>query len=350
MKRERARVGAKVLNKVNGKLYLITDETAKGAIGELIIEEDPIFTDCYDTVTINEKNAICFRCVFDPNPVVPEGYTVERGVLLNSNTGEVITEQGQIYIKSIIGAIPGHLLLECAAKKEEKVDIKLYDISRDIFKNVVTCSSPSVVSAFDQKDQGSCMTEGLFLSYSSSNIKEEDGKPVEYFEEAGVVYISNQGKVVRCEYESPLGKILKAFDDYLFIESTTECFDGIVIPAAKAVIIVQVADNKDSITFRKMNISMDRWIRIIPFYINTKGFVVATDKEILVLNCSGSHFRFNIGGGKQEFLLTDFVLVDTKTEKETKKLLFADKDFHMKEIAWTHSSDRGDIVHVTTIV
>ncbi len=296
MKKERAKVGAKVLNKVNGLLYLITKEIEDGSVGELILEENPIFTDINETVTINEKNAICFKCVFDPDPEMPEGYTVERGVLLDSNTGEVVTEQGQVYIKSIIGAIPGHLLLECESKKNEKVDIKLFDICRDIFKHVITCTKPNVISANDSKEQGSWMNEGIYLSYSSTNIKEEDGEAVEYFEESGVVYISNQGKIVHCDYESTLGKIIKAFDDFLFIEITTECADGIVVPAAQAILVAQVNGDRDHIIFHKLNISMDRWIRITPFYISLKGFVIATDKEVLVLKRDGSHFRINIKG------------------------------------------------------
>lgn len=107
MRIERLRMGLELLNKVNGEEYKVVDvDGATGTAAEMI--KDPVTglnSVGEEEVTITEENALAFRILSDPEPYpVPEGYSIEDGVLLKD--GKPACIQGEFSFIRIFAALP----------------------------------------------------------------------------------------------------------------------------------------------------------------------------------------------------------------------------------------------------
>lgn len=195
MKANRAKTGAILLNYVTGSYYMVTEEIPDGAFAKVIVngfEQQFLPNDTVvdvslgeASVKITEANAICFRCVLDAPPVAAEGYYSDDGILMKN--GNAVAEQGELYIRTVIPAKPGYLILIVNSKEEGMVDVLTYNIDRDVFHPVYRKM---------REDYQFYETEAAYFfvgPITAKEEKQEEGVSILSLEERGVVlYIDKE--------------------------------------------------------------------------------------------------------------------------------------------------------------
>lgn len=121
MKMNRLVKGAVLLNKVTKGYFKVTEE----GIAKELEAVDGEFKDNGEEIIITEENCLAFRVIKDGELLMPEGFTVQEGILLKNK--EAAIEQGTLKFNRIIGSIPGFLILE------EKEGLVKYEVARDRF-------------------------------------------------------------------------------------------------------------------------------------------------------------------------------------------------------------------------
>ena len=148
MRIERLRRGLELLNKVDGKKYKVVEvDGAAGTAVEMHTDLDGTLIGLGDEeVTITEKNALAFRIINDPEPYpVPEGYSVEGGVLLKD--GKLACIQGEFSFGKILAKCEDYLILTAKVKGMKDGDVILvsYQVSRDFFRKLTVVPTENIV-------------------------------------------------------------------------------------------------------------------------------------------------------------------------------------------------------------
>lgn len=200
MKITKIKKGTRVLNKVNGKTYEVTElnkdkDVLTGVAIAINPETDAPYASAdeeYNEVVITEANDICFRTIFIPeDTVIPAGYTAKDGVLLRAD-GKPATEQGQIYVEHVIYALPGYLVLAVRPREEKEgyIDLFIYRPEKDKFKKLLRTSIPNPVVFLVPDD------ESIVLGYNATHqvdVLDENGTPTgekkEIFDGAAIMLV-----------------------------------------------------------------------------------------------------------------------------------------------------------------
>lgn len=348
MRMKRARVGTTVLNKLNGQEYRIIEANDTYALGAKIIGRnklDELVLDTEHCVQINEENSICFRVLKDAEPTIPEGYFCKDGYLFDHKSN-IVTKQGTIRVKEILGKLPGILILSCNTENEaEGITIKIYDLDRDKFTSVLTTNTSPQFT----------MVEDVFVVKHSETYMEKDEKDVEteYFDNAGLTLISRKvGKPLDIKYIPfffPLDKILGCCGGNVYVQvskktvSDNKVID--ILPFILQIPVFEAGEGKET----KIPLNPEKGFAVSNCYING-GYVVSNKEDICVVDADGSIVLFVKSEEFADLLMSgDYMLVDiakNSHEHKTKVLLSTD-NYRMKEVTITSTSDRGDITEIT---
>ena len=195
MRIERLRRGLELLNKVDGKKYKVVEvDGAAGTAVEMHTDLDGTLIGLGDEeVTITEKNALAFRIINDPEPYpVPEGYSVEGGVLLKD--GKLACIQGEFSFGKILAKCEDYLILTAKVKGMKDGDVILvsYQVSRDFFRKLTVVPTENIVFL---GYAGEGMETAVFI-FSATEEKED--------------CVDGEKKTVRCFKERPWSSLQKA--------------------------------------------------------------------------------------------------------------------------------------------
>lgn len=140
MKIERMRKGQKLLNKMDGGIYLVksvsqNEETGCVSDGVVVeVDSNNGIEVPESQVTVNEKNAICFRIIENVEPDVVDGYTLSNGILVDK-AGKMV-EQGELIVDRIVGFGPGTIILVARRNCDDNA-LYTYNTERDIFYRII---------------------------------------------------------------------------------------------------------------------------------------------------------------------------------------------------------------------
>lgn len=338
MRIERVRMGLEVRNKVDGKMYKITNIGNKGNIAHEMLDDGQLGD---DTVTITKDNVLAFKVIRDPEPYpVATGYTVVDGTLYKS--GIKVCEQGQLRIEKIVAELPGQLV--CAVKSrvaEDRYDLVLYEPAKDTFSylNYRTIPMPELVAY--TKDHTTA-----FLAFSVIDIEKitnENGveEEVHTLKDAAVIAIN--GKRVAFEQSNAPIVIkniaLKEVDGYWTL----------FVPHAP------IKENGERITpgqylWHEMTHTGIKREMLLPEDVHAnwscyyETFVMKSD-ELLFVDVDSESITIKHPAIKE---LADYpVLIDITKEQWTYRLTFANPDtYQLKTLVSRSTRDRGYVVTV----
>lgn len=350
MRIERLRMGLELLNKVDGKEYkVVSVDGAAGTAVEMHMDPKGILTGLGDKeVTITERNALAFRILSDPEPYpVPEGYSVEDGVLLKD--GKPACTQGVFSFGRILAKCEDRLILTAKVKgmKDGEIILVSYQVTRDLFRKLTVVPTENIVFlGYAGKD----MEKAVFL-FSTTEEREAgtdstDGakKTVRCHKETAVVTIT-KGRY--CSYEninSPvtaedcfikqiLGSGNGDFD--LFLASDEDDENGVLVPRKERLWAQLHGWNLQCVS--TFSCSGDIRADWSPAY---SGFVIRS-KDML---------RFgediNISDPAVAQLEGYDTLIDITKENYVYKLTFSNEDYKFKTLVSRSTRDRGYIVTV----
>ncbi len=172
MRNEKVKSGARIMNKITGQAYIVTAKTSGNEITAAPVDE----TGAYEVgseITITPEQGICFRVTEWPvDDSIPEGYSVTDGRLMKN--GEEATEQGEIYVKTIVAALPGYLLLAVRPRNDREgyIDLFTYEPERDCFNKTIRASIPTVTVERVITDENG-KDSAVILSYVEKRTEEE---------------------------------------------------------------------------------------------------------------------------------------------------------------------------------
>lgn len=343
-----AEKNVEVMNKINGAVYCITSVENGKAYAQEILEKEPEQKLAEEKVVITEANAICFRFLCNPNlPVIPEGYYVENGVLMQSN--EKVTEQGELVICKILASFPGKLLLavkvnDTVPEKERNwVYLYTYEPKRDRFFKLLTfgMTMPAVY----------CIDNRVYCVYSEVYHKEyeENGVKVskEFVSDAGVITIefAADGTHTLSSYVSNVPFIPEVphftKDSILLSVGHEEIEDGSVQEINPYTLLLNVNDSNPEI------INMYPITSVTENHFD-RGLTLKSHKKLMIFDSSYGTFTFSNAEVLKELEGYDY-LVDFKTLREGRKaygLVLSDQDYNLKFVKVVETYDRGEIVTV----
>lgn len=348
MRMKMAEKNVEVMNKINGAVYCITSVENGKAYAQEILEKEPEQKLAEEKVVITEANAICFRFLCNPNlPVIPEGYYVENGVLMQSN--EKVTEQGELVICKILSSFPGKLLLavkvnDTVPEKERNwVYLYTYEPKRDRFFKLLTfgMTMPAVY----------CIDNRVYCVYSEVYHKEyeENGVKVskEFVSDAGVITIefAADGTHTLSSYVSNVPFIPEVphftKDSILLSVGHEEIEDGSVQEINPYTLLLNVNDSNPEI------INMYPITSVTENHFD-RGLTLKSHKKLMIFDSSYGTFTFSNAEVLKELEGYDY-LVDFKTLREGRKaygLVLSDQDYNLKFVKVVETYDRGEIVTI----
>lgn len=348
MRMKMAEKNVEVMNKINGAVYCITSVENGKAYAQEILEKEPEQKLAEEKVVITEANAICFRFLCNPNlPVIPEGYYVENGVLMQSN--EKVTEQGELVICKILASFPGKLLLavkvnDTVPEKERNwVYLYTYEPKRDRFFKLLTfgMTMPAVY----------CIDNRVYCVYSEVYHKEyeENGVKVskEFVSDAGVITIefAADGTHTLSSYVSNVPFIPEVphftKDSILLSVGHEEIEDGSVQEINPYTLLLNVNDSNPEI------INMYPITSVTENHFD-RGLTLKSHKKLMIFDSSYGTFTFSNAEVLKELEGYDY-LVDFKTLREGRKaygLVLSDQDYNLKFVKVVETYDRGEIVTI----
>ena len=343
MRINRLRMGIEVFNKLNGKEYKVVEVNgATGIAAEMI--KDPVTGlngVSEEEVTITEENSLAFRILSDPEPYpVPEGYSVEDGVLLKD--GKPACAQGEFSFIKILAVWNDCMLLAARLKGTEDGEIALvsYQVSRDRFRRLAVVSENIVFLGY----AGDGMEKAVFLfSNTAEDEIEENGekKTVKCFKETALVIID---KGLSCDYENfdlPvtaedcfIAKIpgSKDGDFELFLASDVEEKDGWLVPRKERAWIRVESRNMACSPMFSCNGSIHAYWS--PAYCD---FVIRGKNMV--------RFKDFVAEGPEVAKLDGYdTLIDLTRENYAYKLTFSDEGYKFKTLVSQSTRVRGYIV------
>lgn len=349
MKIQRLRMGIEVFNKVDGKEYKVVKvDGTTGTAVEMHMDPEGTLAGLGDEeITITEKNALAFRILNDPEPYpVPEGYSVEDGVLLKD--GEPACVQGEFSFVKICAKCEDCLILAAKIKgmKDGEVALVSYQVTCDLFRKLTVVPEHIVFLGY----AGVSMEKAVFLfSTTEEKETEADGekKKVSTLKETALIVI-DKGR--SCDYQNlsihvtaedcfikPIpGNENGAFD--LFLASDTEAKDGVLVRRKERLwgVAHSWALYRASIFSYNGEIRADWSPAYCDFVIRGEGML--RFKDIMVTDP-----KVNELDGYD-------ILIDVTEGDHAYKLTFSNGDYEFKTLVSRSTRDRGCIVTVEEAV
>lgn len=345
MRIQRLRMGLELFNKVNGKEYKVVEvDGATGTAAEMIRDpETDVVSIGNGKVTITEKNALAFRILEDPEPYpVPEGYSVEDGVLLKD--GEPACAQGGFSFVKICAQCQDFLILAAKVKgmKDGGIILASYQVSRDLFRKLTEVPENIVFLGYAGED----MEKAVFL-FSTTEGKETEvngeKKHERSFKETAMVVIKRGMLCTVANFPIPVTAedcFIKPIpgngegDFGLFLASDAEEKDGVLVPRKERLWCAAHSQNP----YHADTFSYDGDIRAdwSPAYCD---FVIRGKKML--------RFRDFVAEGPAVDKLNGYgTLIDLTKERYTYKLTFSNEGYEFKTLVSQSTRDRGYIVTV----
>ena len=342
MQTKNIKVGIVVANRVNGKIYSITDTK-----DELIVlsqqENGEIVPDTEIKVKIDSLGK-CFTFIEDPNPAeTPEGFTVEGGIL--KRNGSPATTQGEIEFVDLLGAIPGLVVLTAKTrdKSEDTVDVFTYDPSNDSFKKIVRAASS--VKVVSNRNSSLYLEE---LETRIEKVEREDGKTDEIKTVEGLFLVE-----VVYEDKNPVVSFNNLFgtaDDVKFTESAivvesknTLAFneDGfrVLEPIKEGVDLTIIRDG-----FAPIPLSLPDEIYSVTEQVDGGSLVIIAGNTMYYENL-GYRSRMVTNAAVKEIQGYPY-MVSCDIRNGSEQYVFADSEYRTKTLSLKKTFDRGNIITV----
>lgn len=343
-----------IFNKVNGKSYLVLDNNQA-----IMLETDKdgeLQTVAGTEITITEKNALAFRLVSDPNTEpVPDiaSYTLKDGILMQNDAP--VTNQGQLYIECILGAITGFLILQARYTDQEKDRGYLftYNVKEDRFALCKGCdySLPvcNIVPLSTKED--SIVLYGYEVA--KEKVKNDDG------EEECIDVLKASYLISFCSMHKgrKLATTVKSLDSLLLadcrevIESdhhfVVEVI-GTTNPASEKHELKTAPDGQYKYLLYSQNLSecipfeTTKEVKSVAFsHLDVGFFVVQIEDSVLILDDLEPKIFSGVSVPDGYVHLIDITHKDHET-----RLSFANADYDIKTIVSKNTEDRGFIVTV----
>lgn len=335
MNTNKIKMNVTVSNKVSRNNYKIVSVNNAEGIAYLLQEDGTL--DETKQIVINENNAIAFRLIDDPNiPDVPQGYSVNNGVLLKN--GAPATQQGSLVIKRIIAEVPGRLILavEPREPREGYMDLMTYTVEGDKFNKLIRASIPEVY------DAGLICEDKVYLTYSRTYVKdfEDNGKTVSktVFDAAAVMLYDIKSDRIESHYMSPapIDTIVnvKNSSNIAVITSADVDDDGVVVPAS--LLVTQLSDELEELSETPVETLPEVISKAMYSLIKAGNVFYFEDREIKVPAAAVTE-------------LTGYDLVVDITRKENqKRVALVNDNMEVKILVIESTRDRGNIVTVET--
>lgn len=339
--------GSKVMDKVTGNIFLVTDE---GKASQIIDNE-------VSEVSIDLKDPVFYK-VLEKAFVkdIPEGYDVVDGCLVKD--GNPVTEQGQVVINTILEAVPGRLLLSVKPLRDlgGNVDIFTYTPSEDRFNKLLgDVPVPDIHTVTDNYY--------VFVTTKTHMVeKDTDSVPEELsvFDSSYIDVYSASADKIACygEKRSPIGEPM------FILPSMTSDLVQIVTVSADAVKYDEEIDENVLIPSDKL--ILRRWFLDDDEEINSCGCddislegaksvdsVTVTDNNSLLIK-AGNIIYYTNDGHYRRVINSPLVketegfdyLVDAEFTDKTNKLTLANKDYETITIKSEKTNDRGIVVSI----
>lgn len=338
MQIERLRNGLELFNKVNGQRYKVTE--VSDGIGKAVkMLDDGSLTD-ESILTVTATNCLAFRILADPEPYpVPEGYSVESGVLLKAD-GTPACEQGQLFIDSILAEQPGRFILTVAPKekKDGYIDLFSYEPARDRFMKINhdPIPTPTLVGYVGNK---------AIIAYSKITEKkdEENGEMKRWFDEAAVLEITDGYIKTGCYPEGPITVediVIAKYGDTdiyeLYIPSDENIDEnGQVFPKDKRVWMKAVDGDIVKNFQMEGKIQAEYSPMYRNFVLHNADCVYVSEKDIWLKSKAAAA------------AVKDYpILIDVTKDGYSYRLTFGNDAYELKTIVSTLTRDRGCIVTV----
>lgn len=336
MKTNKIKENVTMMNKVDGYKYKIVSVNNAGGLAYALLGDGTI-DETIKPVVINENNAIAFRLIDDPNiPDVPQGYSVNNGVLLKN--GAPATQQGSLLIKRIIAEVPGRLILavEPREPREGYMDLMTYTVEGDKFNKLIRASIPEVY------DTGLTCEGKVYLTYSRTYEKdfEDDGKTVSktVFDAAAVMLYDIKSDRIESHYMSPAPidtiVAVKNSSDIAVITSADVDDDGVVVPAS--LLVTQLSDELEELSETPTDTLPEVISKAMYSLIKAGNVFYLEDCEVKVPAAAVTE-------------LTGYDLVVDITRKENqKRVALVNDNMEVKILVIESTRDRGNIITVET--
>lgn len=337
MKTSKIKTNVVVMNKVDGNKYKITSVNNAAGLAYALLPDGTI-DETTKPVVIDENNAIAFRLIDDPNiPDVPQGYSVNNGVLLKNGTPA--TQQGSLVIKRIIAEVPGRLILavEPREPREGYMDLMTYTVEGDKFNKLIRASIPEVYEANIASE------DKVYLTYSRTYEKdfEDDGKTVSktVFDAAAVMLYDIKSDRIESHYmaTAPIDTIIsvKNSSDLAVITSADVDDDGVVVPAS-SLLVTQLSDELEELSETPVETLPEVISKAMYSLIKVSNIFYLEDYEVKVPAAAVTE-------------LTGYDLVVDITRKENqKRVALVNDNMEVKILVIESTRDRGNIITVET--
>jgi hypothetical protein len=252
----------KVLNKVNGKEYVVTDVAEDGKITLTeVLPEDADPSTIGDEIEITEANAPAFRFLEDPNPVPVPTAAVADGELTVDGEQVVL---GNIKVTGVLATLPGVVIL--SNQEENGTDIIAYNVRDDRFQTVASGMGDvrTEILSVDGNSENDLVVivenrtkERPVLGGDEKPVVDEDGNPVtETVFEGAYLYL----------YKNAVIDINRTEDDEEYEDDygsyDSGCGDGILInfPIENVSLVSYQKKNQILVTSNK-EVGADRVIK-----------------------------------------------------------------------------------------
>lgn len=349
MKIERAKKGTEVYDKLNGKMYQITEVSrdANGKIdaacaAEMIYDEDTDETTLSEnSVTIAEANALAFRVIKDAKPdTVATGFTVEYGKLFKDGNK---LESGELEFAAVVSEHIGSILL--AVKAGDKIDLMTYEPDRDRFRKVGSGGYDRIPELLWQNDD---KENAMFALQTTQDIEveAEDGSKEKktVFGSTTLLFYDNESKRLTNVYHTQAHFLLK---QALYTDSP----DGkdVWFPYDETGVQDEVPTALETREWARFALyeNMDECGTIVmPGQLHAtwsymyRGYTVHNGEKLMVTSEDieiKSPAVAKIG---------DKALIDVTRKDDTYRLTFSDKEYHFTTLVSKKTRDRGLIVTI----
>lgn len=343
MKENMIKKGFRVMDKIDGNYYVITNvRNGEGYAEKECVnpETKEEYLDATQQAVINKDNCIAFRFVGDAlAPEVPVGFSVKDGILLDNNNNPVC-EQGEIFVNKILALQPNKLLL--SATYEGRKGVYTYNTRKDKFVYVCIGEPVYICNCGDKED-------AVLLAFSEKITEittDENGKDkkVEKLVDSRIVTIDANGNVESKKLNVPIlevRKVNKKKGLFAVISKTTTDAEGYLSPAEKYCTYVK--------NFFYSGEGVRFFTECYPDVIaeSVKGYVVKTQNECFVYNNENdAKYSVNYNKDIRKKLKGFDYIVDVTDSATGVRMTFANENYEVKTVTQKITPDRGIITYV----
>lgn len=220
MKIERLKKDQVLGNKINGKCYQVLEvENENGVIAGTAAEVDADYEviDPNVVVKVTADNDRCFRILQDVEPEILEGYSAKDGILMKDDSA--VTQQGELYIKDVVGAAKGEVLLLVKGRDVDGDDLFTYSPEKDSFKKVYRGMGDIIITSNIPDASATVIgwnkyrAEKRYDEKTGEIVTDENGNPVEemVFLYSILMSYSEDGIINACENNVEIGAIVGTY-------------------------------------------------------------------------------------------------------------------------------------------